>query len=110
MFTSVVATCYLLAVLTRWMDKLLPTWGITSLSKSQVSDVAADLLMIKFAGSAAAGLRAWYLLAAFALVIKVGEGGRVVGVHAWVTTVVNSDGHGEILVRQVRTRTPPHRT
>src|SRR3984957_9026604 len=35
--TSVVATCYLLGVSTRRMDKLVETLGITSLSKSQVS-------------------------------------------------------------------------
>ena len=40
---SVVATCYLLGVSTRRMDKLVQTLGITSLSKSQVSRMAADL-------------------------------------------------------------------
>jgi transposase-like protein len=40
---SVVATCYLLGVSTRRMDKLVATLGITSLSKSQVSRMAADL-------------------------------------------------------------------
>ena len=38
-----VATCYLLGVSTRRMDKLVQTLGITSLSKSQVSRMAADL-------------------------------------------------------------------
>ena len=33
---SVVATCYLLGVSTRRMDKLVESLGITSLSKSQV--------------------------------------------------------------------------
>jgi len=40
---SVVATCYLLGVSTRRMDKLVTSLGITSLSKSQVSRMAADL-------------------------------------------------------------------
>ena len=40
---SVVATCYLLGVSTRRMDKLAQSLGITSLSKSQVSRMAADL-------------------------------------------------------------------
>lgn len=40
---SVVATCYLLGVSTRRVDKLVQTLGITSLSKSQVSRMAADL-------------------------------------------------------------------
>jgi putative transposase len=34
--TTVVATCYLLGVSTRRMDKLVATLGITGLSKSQV--------------------------------------------------------------------------
>src|SRR6187200_1145937 len=41
--TSVVATCYLLGVSTRRMDKLVASLGITSLSKSQVSEMAKDL-------------------------------------------------------------------
>ncbi|MEI4389996.1 transposase, partial [Streptococcus agalactiae] len=41
--TSVVATCYLLGVSTRRMEKLVDTLGITSLSKSQVSVMAKDL-------------------------------------------------------------------
>jgi transposase-like protein len=35
--------------------------------------------------------------AADALVLKVREGGRVVGVHALIATGVNADGHREIL-------------
>jgi putative transposase len=41
--TSVVATCYLLGVSTRRMEKLVESLGITRLSKSQVSTMAADL-------------------------------------------------------------------
>jgi putative transposase len=41
--TSVVATCYLLGVSTRRMDKLMGFLGITSLSKSQVSEMAREL-------------------------------------------------------------------
>src|ERR687897_3194487 len=41
--TSVVATCYLLGVSTRRMDKLVQSLGITGLSKSQVSVMAKDL-------------------------------------------------------------------
>ena len=40
--TSVVATCYLLGVSTRRMDKLVRSLGITGLSKSQVSTMAAE--------------------------------------------------------------------
>jgi putative transposase len=41
--TSVVATCYLLGVSTRRMDKLVQSLGITGLSRSQVSVMARDL-------------------------------------------------------------------
>ena len=41
--TSVVATCYLLGVSTRRMDRLVQSLGITGLSKSQVSVMARDL-------------------------------------------------------------------
>lgn len=41
--TSVVATCYLLGVSTRRMEKLVDSLGITRLSKSQVSAMARDL-------------------------------------------------------------------
>lgn len=41
--TTVVATCYLLGVSTRRMDKLVGTLGIASLSKSQVSVMAKEL-------------------------------------------------------------------
>ena len=40
---SVVATCYLLGVSTRRMEKLVETLGITRLSQSQVSEMARDL-------------------------------------------------------------------
>ncbi len=41
--TSVVATGYLLGVSTRRMDKLVQSLGITSLSRSQVSEMSKDL-------------------------------------------------------------------
>ena len=41
--TSVVATCYLLGVSTRRMEKLAESLGITRLSRSQVSEMARDL-------------------------------------------------------------------
>src|SRR3954471_14392601 len=41
--TSGVATCYLLGVSTRRMEKLVESLGITRLSKSQVSEMANDL-------------------------------------------------------------------
>ena len=40
--TSVVATCYLLGVSTRRMERLVESLGVTSLSKSQVSIMAKE--------------------------------------------------------------------
>jgi putative transposase len=41
--TTVVATCYLLGVSTRRMERLVESLGITRLSKSQVSEMAREL-------------------------------------------------------------------
>jgi putative transposase len=41
--STVIATCYLLGVSTRWIDPLVETFGITSLSNSQVSLMIAAL-------------------------------------------------------------------
>jgi putative transposase len=91
----VVATCYLLGVSTRRMEKLVEALGITRLSRSQVSTMAAEL------DTAVAEFRTrpldagpYTFLAADALVLKVREGGRVVNVHALVATGVNGDGIG----------------
>ena len=101
--TSVVATCYLLGVSTRRMDKLVASLGITSLSKSQVSEMAKDLdaHVDQFRTRRLADAGPFTFLAADALVLKVREGGRVVPVHALVATGVNADGHREILGLQV---------
>jgi transposase-like protein len=84
------------------MEKLVESLGITRLSKSQVSTMAAEL------DGQVADFRhrpldqgPYTFLAADALVLKVREGGRVVNVHALVATGVNADGHREILGLQV---------
>jgi putative transposase len=41
--TSVVATCYLLGVSTRRMERLVESLGVTSLSKSQESEMAKEV-------------------------------------------------------------------
>ena len=101
--TSVIATCYLLGVSTRRMDKLVQSLGITGLSKSQVSQMAKDLdeHVEQFRTRSLADTGPFTFVAADALVLKVREGGRVVGVHALVATGVNADGHREILGLQV---------
>jgi transposase-like protein len=101
--TSVVATCYLLGVSTRRMDKLVQSLGITTLSKSQVSEMAKDLdaHVEEFRTRSLAEAGPFTFVAADALVLKVREGGRVVPVHALVATGVNADGHREVLGVQV---------
>src|SRR5512145_8723 len=103
--TSVVATCYLLGVSTRRMDKLVQSLGITSLSRSQVSEMAKELdaHVEEFRTRRLDDAGPFTFVAADALVLKVREGGRVVGVHALVATGVNADGHREILGLQVTT-------
>ena len=103
--TSVVATCYLLGVSTRRMDKLVQSLGIAGLSKSQVSVMAAELdeQVEQFRTRPLADAGPFAFVAADALVLKVREGGRVVPVHALVATGVNADGHREVLGLQVTT-------
>ncbi len=100
--TTVVATCYLLGVSTRRMEKLVQTLGITSLSKSQVSVLAQELdEQVASFRSRPLDAGPYTFVAADALVLKVREGGRVVNVHALLATGVNADGHREILGLQV---------
>ena len=106
--TSVVATCYLLGVSTRRMDKLVQSLGITSLSKSQVSEMAKDLdaHVEEFRTRRLDEAGPFTFVAADALVLKVREGGRVVPVHALVASGVDADGHRQVL----GCRSPPART
>ena len=100
--TTVVATCYLLGVSTRRMEKLVETLGITSLSKSQVSVMAAELdEHVESFRTRPLDAGPYTFVAADALVMKVREGGRVVNVHALLACGVNADGHREILGLQV---------
>jgi transposase-like protein len=100
--TSVVATCYLLGVSTRRMDKLVESLGITRLSKSQVSVMARELdEHVASFRSRPLDAGPYTFLAADALVLKVREGGRITNVHALIATGVNADGHREILGLQV---------
>ncbi len=96
--TTVVATCYLLGVSTRRMEKLVETLGISRLSKSQVSNMAKELdeQVAEFRCRPVDAGR-YTFVAADALVLKVREGGRVVNVHALLACGVNVDGHREIL-------------
>src|SRR3954451_12776921 len=102
---SVVATCYLLGVSTRRMDKLVQALGITSLSKSQVSRMAAELdeQVTAFRTRPLGESGPFAFLAADALTMKVRENGRVVNAVVLVATGVNADGHREILGVKVAT-------
>jgi len=102
---SVVATCYLLGVSTRRMDKLVQSLGITSLSKSQVSRMAADLdaQVAAFRTRPLGAAGPFTFVAADALTMKVRENGRVVNAVVLVATGVNADGHREVLGVKVAT-------
>jgi putative transposase len=96
--TTVVATCHLLGVSTRRMEKLVETLGITRLSKSQVSVMAKELdEQVESFRTRPLDGGPYTFIAADALVLKVREGDRVVNVHALLATGVNADGDREIL-------------
>lgn len=96
--TSVVATFYLLGVSTRRTDKVIASLGITSLSKSQVSEMAKELdaYVEEFRTRSLAEAGPFTLVTADDLVLRVREGGRVVPFHALMATGVNADGNREI--------------
>ena len=75
-----VADAYLAGVSTRRMDKLIGTLGINSLSKSQVSRMAAELdeHVASFRNRPLGDAGPFIFVAADALTMKVREGGRVV--------------------------------
>jgi putative transposase len=102
---TVVADCYLAGVSTRRMDKLVKTLGINTLSKSQVSRMAADLdeHVEQFRHRPLAEAGPFTFVAADALTMKVREGGRVVNAVVLVATGVNADGRREVLGLQVAT-------
>ena len=96
--TTVVATCYLLGVSTRRMDKLVRSLGITGLSKSQVSEMAKDLdEQVSAFRNRPLDQGPYTFVAADALTMKVREGGRVVKIAVMVATGVNAEGYREIL-------------
>lgn len=95
---SVVATSYLLGVSTRRMEGLVAQLGITSMSKSQVSEMAASLdEQVKAFRTRPLDAGSYRFVAADALTMKVREGGRVVKVAVMVATGVNAEGYREVL-------------
>lgn len=102
---TVVADCYLAGVSTRRMDKLVKQLGIDSLSKSQVSRMAADLdtIVDEFRHRPLDAAGPFTFVAADALTMKVREGGRVINAVVLIATGVNGDGHREVLGMRVAT-------
>jgi transposase-like protein len=102
---TVVADCYLAGVSTRRMDKLVKTLGIDSLSKSQVSRMAADLdsIVEDFRHRPLDAAGPFTFVTADALTMKVREGGRVINAVVLLATGVNGDGHREVLGMRVAT-------
>jgi putative transposase len=95
---AVVAECYVRGVSTRRVEGLVATLGITSLSKSRVSELAKTL------DGEVAAFRARPLDAGpypyvwvDALAVKCREAGRIVNIACVVATATNADGHREIL-------------
>ena len=95
---SVIATSYLLGVSTRRVEKLAAAMGVTGLSKSQVSVMAAELdeLVEGFRSRRLDG-GPYTFIWIDALTQKVREGGRTVNVHCLIATGVNAGGQREIL-------------
>jgi putative transposase len=91
--TTVVATCCLLGVSTRRMEKLVETLGISRLSTSQVSTIAAELdaqvADFRTCPRMPACTRSW---SRTRWCLKVREGGRVVNGHALLATGLNGCG------------------
>jgi putative transposase len=95
---SVVATSYLLAVSTRRVEKLVEQLGVASLSKSQVSEMAAHLdAQVEAFRNRPLDSGPYTFVWVDALAIKVREGGRTVNVHALIAVGVNGDGQREVL-------------
>jgi len=97
-FIQVVAEAYVLGVSTRRVEGLVETLGISSLSKSQVSEMAKalDELVDDFRNRPLDQGPYTYVWAD-AMTIRVREGGRIVNVALLVATGVNREGHREIL-------------
>lgn len=95
---AVVAECYVRGVSTRRVDGLVKALGIESLSKSQVSRMAAELdeMVAEFRDRPLdAGPYTYVWMDG--LTQKVREGGRIINVAVVIAVGVNRDGHREIL-------------
>src|SRR5690242_11245341 len=95
---TVVATAYLLGVSTRRVERLAEQLGVKSLSRSQVSQMAAHLdAQVAAFRERPLDAGPYTFVWVDALAVKVREDGRVVNVHALIATGVNAGGHREVL-------------
>lgn len=95
---AVVAECYVRGVSTRRVDGLVKTLGIESLSKSQVSRMAAELdVMVSEFRNRPLDAGPYTYVWMDALTQKVREGGRIINVAVVIAVGVNREGHREIL-------------
>ena len=97
-FIQVVTEAYVRGVSTRRVEGLVETLGVTSLSKSQVSEMAKDLdEMVTDFRDRPLDAGPYSYVWADALTMKVREGGRIVNIACLLAVGVNSEGHREIL-------------
>jgi putative transposase len=102
---AVVAECYVRGVSTRRVEGLVQALGIESLSKSQVSRMAAELDdQVKAFRNRPLDGGPYTYVSLDAVTQKVREDGRIVNVAVVVAVGVNAEGHREVLGFDVVTR------
>jgi putative transposase len=97
-FIQVVTEAYVRGVSTRRVEGLVEALGVSSLSKSQVSELARSLdEMVTEFRDRPLDQGPYTYVWADALTMKVREGGRIVNIACLVAVGVNNQGHREIL-------------
>ena len=97
-FIQVVTEAYVRGVSTRRVEGLVETLGVSTLSKSQVSEMAKSLdEMVTDFRNRPLDAGPYSYVWADALTMKVREGGRIVNIACLLAVGVNSEGHREIL-------------
>jgi len=103
-FIQVVTEAYVRGVSTRRVEGLVETLGVTSLSKSQVSEMAKSLdEMVSDFRNRPLDAGPYSYVWADALTMKVREGGRIVNIACLLAVGVNGEGNREILGVEVAT-------
>jgi putative transposase len=95
---AVIAECYVRGVSTRRVDGLVKTLGIESMSKSQVSALAASLdEIVESFRSRPLDAGPYVYVTLDALTQRSRDGGRIVNVHVLLAIGVNAEGYREVL-------------